>query len=54
MERAGARRAGAFVIFHACDDENGDEQMKFIGIFATRQSAEAAVDGLRKMPGFCG
>jgi hypothetical protein len=43
-------KAGAFVVFH--DDGNGDEQMKFIGIFTTKQSAEAAVDGLSKMPGF--
>ena len=45
-------RAGAFVVFHDYDDEDGDEQIKLIGIFATKQTAETAVDGLRKMPGF--
>jgi hypothetical protein len=44
--------AGAFAVFHDYEDENGDEQIKFIGIFATKESAEAAVDALKKMPGF--
>jgi hypothetical protein len=43
--------AGAFV-FHEYEDENGDEQTKFIGIYTTKETVEAAVDSLRKMPGF--
>jgi hypothetical protein len=45
-------RAGAFVVFHSYDDQNGDEQAKFIGIFVSAEKAQAAVDALRKMPGF--
>jgi len=28
---------GAFAVFHHYEDENGDEQVKFIGIFATKE-----------------
>jgi hypothetical protein len=45
-------KAGAFVVFHEYEDENRDEQTKFIGIYTTKEKAEAAVDSLRKMPGF--
>ncbi len=45
-------KAGAFAVFHDYEDEDGDEQIKFIGIFATKENAEAAVDALKKMPGF--
>ncbi|MCP3440473.1 hypothetical protein [Bradyrhizobium sp. CCGUVB14] len=44
--------AGAFAVFHAYEDENGDEQVKFIGIFGTKEKAQDAVDALAKMPGF--
>jgi hypothetical protein len=44
-------KAGAFVVFHEYEDDNG-EQTKFIGIYTTKEKAEAAVDSLRKMPGF--
>lgn len=44
--------AVAFVVFHEYEDENGDEQTKFIGIYTTNETVEATVDSLRKMPGF--
>jgi hypothetical protein len=44
--------AGTFAVFHEYEDRNGDEQTKFIGIYTTKEKAEAAVDSLRKMLGF--
>jgi hypothetical protein len=43
---------GVFVVFHEYEDNNGDDQTKFIGAYTTREKAEAAVDSLRMMPGF--
>lgn len=43
---------GAFVLQHEYEDENKDEQVKFIGVYTTRENAEEAIDKLRKMPGF--
>jgi hypothetical protein len=45
-------RAGAFVAFHEYEDDNGDEQTELIGIYTTKEKAEAAVVSLTKMPGF--
>ena len=45
-------KPGAFAAFHNYEDENGDEQIKFIGIFSTKKKAEAAVEILKRMQGF--
>ncbi|WP_271619332.1 DUF7336 domain-containing protein [Bradyrhizobium sp. CCBAU 51745] len=52
IEQLDSMVAGAFAVFHSYEEENGDEHTKFIGIFSTKESAEAAVGVLKKMQGF--
>ena len=41
-----------FVVQHARDAGNGTEDVKFIGVYSTRNKAESAVSRLRKVKGF--
>jgi homoserine kinase type II len=40
-----------YVVQHSYEHAGRDE-VKFIGVYSTRQSAEAAVERTRKLPGF--
>lgn len=41
-----------FVVQHAYEDANDDEQVRFIGVYRTRQRAEQAVSRLKSQVGF--
>jgi hypothetical protein len=41
-----------FIIQHLHRHENGEEDVKMIGAYRTRESAVAAVERLRSQPGF--
>ena len=41
-----------FVVQHARGGENGAEDVKFIGVYSTRNNAESAVSRFRKLKGF--
>jgi hypothetical protein len=41
-----------FVLQHARPKEDGDEDVKLIGVYSSEAAAEAAIARLRKQPGF--
>jgi hypothetical protein len=41
-----------FVLQHARPKEDGDEDVKLIGVYTSQAAAEAAIARLRKQPGF--
>jgi hypothetical protein len=41
-----------FVVQHARELEDGEEEIKMIGVYSTRDKAEEAVERLRLQPGF--
>ena len=41
-----------FLVQHAHSLEGGEEEVKTIGIYSTREAAEQAVERLRLQPGF--
>ena len=41
-----------FLVQHAYEQADGSDEVKLIGIYATRADAEAAVDRARQQPGF--
>lgn len=44
--------ASVFVLQHVHAMENGDEDVKFIGVYSTREKAQAAVSRVGREPGF--
>ncbi len=42
----------AFVLLHVHEVDGGDEQVKFIGLYSSRQKAQEAVARLTMQPGF--
>jgi hypothetical protein len=44
--------ASVFVLQHAHAREDGDEDAKLIGVYSSREKAEAAAKRLRCLPGF--
>jgi hypothetical protein len=44
--------ASVFVLQHVHSREDGDEDVKFIGVYSSRARAEEAVARLRQQPGF--
>ena len=42
-----------FVVQHVHELRNEEEDVKMIGIYSTREKAEAVVERLRLQPGFC-
>jgi hypothetical protein len=46
------RRATVFVLQHARPKEDGDEDVKLIGVYSSRAAAKAAIARLREKPGF--
>ncbi len=42
-----------FVVQHLHVHEDGEEDVKFIGVYSSREVAEGAVDRLKLQPGFC-
>ena len=42
-----------FVLQHLHVLDDGEEDVKFIGVYSTRAAAQQAVDRLRLKPGFC-
>jgi hypothetical protein len=44
--------ASVFVLQHVHVREDGDEDVKFIGLYSCREKAEAAVARLSRLPGF--
>ncbi len=42
-----------FVVQHVHVLENGEESVKFIGVYSSKEAAEHGVDRLRLRPGFC-
>lgn len=45
--------ASVFVLQHVHELEGGDEDVKLIGVYSTREQAFSAVERLRSLPGFC-
>jgi hypothetical protein len=41
-----------YVVLHSYEDERPGEHVKMIGVYSTRNLAEAAVERLRVQPGF--
>jgi hypothetical protein len=41
------------VVQHLHESPDGEDDVKFIGVYTTRADACAAVDRLRLVPGFC-
>ena len=46
--------ASVFVLQHVHTLEDGTEDVKFIGVYSSREKAEAAVAHLGRQPGFSG
>ena len=44
--------ASVFVLQHVHSREDGVEDIKFIGVYSTRDKAQAAVARLSRLPGF--
>jgi hypothetical protein len=44
--------ASVFVLQHVHEREDGSEDVKFIGVYSSREKAQAAVARLRQLPGF--
>ena len=44
--------ARVFVLQHVHSREDGVEDVKFIGVYSSREKADAAVARLRRLPGF--
>ena len=44
--------ASVFVLQHVHSREDGGEDVKFIGVYSSREKAEAAVARLSRLPGF--
>jgi hypothetical protein len=44
--------ASVFVLQHVHSREDGAEDVKFIGVYSSREKAEAAVVRLGRLPGF--
>ena len=42
-----------YVLQHVHSLDDGEEDVKFIGVYSSRENAEAAVTRLRRTPGFC-
>jgi hypothetical protein len=42
-----------YVIQHVHLFEEGDEDVKFIGVYSSKENAEKAAERLRLQPGFC-
>lgn len=42
-----------YVVRHVRGEGTDDEDVKFIGVYRTRETARAAVARLSKQPGFC-
>ena len=41
-----------FLLQHIHEFDDGHEDVKFIGVFSSREAANAALDRVRKQPGF--
>ena len=41
-----------FLVTHTHDLSNGEEDMKFVGVFATETEAQSAVERAKRRPGF--
>lgn len=48
----GTTRDSVFVLQHVAREDQDDEDVKFIGVYSSRATAEAAVARLRQQPGF--
>jgi hypothetical protein len=46
--------ASVFVLQHVHEREDGGEDVKFIGVYSSRERADAAVVRLGRLPGFSG
>jgi hypothetical protein len=46
------RSLSVFVVQHARPKPNDEEDVKFIGVYSTRENADAAIKRLKKEPGF--
>jgi len=42
-----------FVVQHLHVQDDGEEDVKFIGVYSSRETAQAAVERLKLKPGFC-
>jgi hypothetical protein len=42
-----------FILWHVHEFEDGSEDVKLIGVYSTRERAEAAKQRLLNQPGFC-
>jgi hypothetical protein len=42
-----------YVVRHVHGEDTDDEDVKFIGVYRSRETADAAVARLSKQPGFC-
>lgn len=46
--------ATVFVVQHVHERDDGAADVKFIGVYSSRQNADAAVGRLSRLPGFSG
>lgn len=44
--------ASVFVLQHVHEREDGEEDVKFIGVYSSREKADEAVTRLGRLPGF--
>jgi hypothetical protein len=44
--------ASVFVVQHVHERQDSDEEVKFIGVYSSREKAAVAVARLRRQPGF--
>lgn len=44
---------GVYVLHHVHEFEDGEENVKMIGVYSTQEQAELAVQRMRLQPGFC-
>jgi hypothetical protein len=42
-----------YTVFHVHEFPSGDEDIKFIGVFSSRERAQQAISQLSTKPGFC-
>lgn len=42
-----------FILHHVHTFEDGNEDVKLIGVYSSHESAAAAIERLRQQPGFC-
>ena len=45
-------KAEVYLLQHSYEIDNGCDETKILGIFSSQQTAEEAIEGYKKLPGF--